>query len=59
MDYAEKGDLYARIRRQKKENLNKPFPEKLILKWFTQIALAVSSLFQIFYFINFFGGLEK
>eukprot|EP00392_Amoebophrya_sp_AT5.2_P007546 g7561.t1 len=40
MDYASGGDLYSRIRRQKRE-VRKPFPEKLVLRWFTQICLAV------------------
>ncbi|CAD7960208.1 unnamed protein product [Amoebophrya sp. A25] len=40
MDFAEGGDLYSRIRRQKKE-VRAPFPENLVLRWFTQISLAV------------------
>ncbi|CAD7935511.1 unnamed protein product [Amoebophrya sp. A120] len=39
MDYATNGDLYTRIRKQKK--LKQFLPASLILRWFTQIALAV------------------
>mmetsp|Transcript_10096 Transcript_10096/g.22265 ORF Transcript_10096/g.22265 Transcript_10096/m.22265 type:complete len:390 (+) Transcript_10096:1-1170(+) len=39
MDYAEGGDLYAKIQRARKGN--QPFPEQQILRWFTQAALAL------------------
>jgi NIMA (never in mitosis gene a)-related kinase len=43
MDYANGGDLSQKIREQK-ETKNKPFPERTILEWFTQICLAIKHI---------------
>jgi len=48
MDYAEGGDLYAKIRRQRKVT-KKFFPEFDIIRWFTQICLAVQHITRFFY----------
>eukprot|EP01066_Platyproteum_vivax_P000489 Platyproteum_vivax@DN10544_c0_g1_i1.p1 len=42
MDYAEGGDLYTRIQKQKR--MGKPFSEQQILRWFTQACLALKYL---------------
>ncbi len=39
MEYADGGDISKRITEQKKAN--KPFDEKVILDWFTQLCLAI------------------
>lgn len=42
MDYAEGGDLYNRIAKQRKAQQN--FPENQIVRWFTQLSLAMKHL---------------
>ncbi len=41
MDYADGGDLYARIQREKRRGLGSYFPEEQVLDWFVQICLAL------------------
>lgn len=42
MEYADGGDLDARIKRQRKARI--PFPEEQILEWFVQICLALKHI---------------
>ena len=42
MDYADGGDMYSKIAKQKQ--LNKGFPENMILDWFVQICLAIKHM---------------
>lgn len=42
MDYADGGDMYAKIAKQKQ--IGKGFPESLILDWFVQICLAIKHM---------------
>jgi NIMA (never in mitosis gene a)-related kinase len=42
MDYADGGDMYSKIAKQKQ--LGKGFPENLILNWFVQICLAIKHI---------------
>ncbi|CEM18804.1 unnamed protein product [Vitrella brassicaformis CCMP3155] len=39
MDYCEGGDLYKKISAQRQTN--RPFPERTIIRWFTQLCLAL------------------
>jgi len=42
MDYADGGDMYSKIAKQKQ--LGKGFPENLLLDWFVQICLAIKHI---------------
>lgn len=42
MDYADGGDLYAKIAKQKE--IGTLFPEEIILDWFVQMALAMNHI---------------
>lgn len=42
MDYADGGDMYTKIAKQKK--IGKGFPEDLLLDWFVQICLAIKHI---------------
>lgn len=42
MDYAERGDIYNIIKEQRRRNAL--FPESLVVRWFTQIALALKHI---------------
>lgn len=42
MDYADGGDMYRKIAKQKQ--LGKGFPENLLLDWFVQICLAIKHI---------------
>jgi NIMA (never in mitosis gene a)-related kinase len=44
MEYADGGDLDARIKQQKKLHHAQPFPEQQVLDWFVQIVLALKHI---------------